>query len=223
MPSSGLCLRGSRAAEIGCGARGSPSGRCRLGLALTHRPCSSSPRGSAPTGSVSCPRRPGRCTGAEHSPCAAVPELQLRHCSAAPPPPLSPRGPPRPLWPCRLRTAGGTDGQRREDYRTRALDPCLCASSLRAQEPASEGRDLGGVGGGAWRRGRGLYGGGVGAGLGAAGWVGPEAETGAGPWGNGVGGALGAWARLPVCCGHFLTPRGVGVAGQWHLRPHGLG
>lgn len=50
-----------------------------------------------------------------------------------------------------------------------------------------------------------------------------EAESGAEPWGNGVGGALDAWARLPVCCGHFLTPRGVGVAGQWHLRPHGLG
>lgn len=175
LSSSGLRLRGSRAAEIGCGARGSPNGRCRLGFALTHRPCSSSPRGSAPTGSVSCPRRPGRCTGAEHSPCAAVPELQLRRYSAAPPPPPSPRprGPPRPLWPCRLRTAGGTDGQRREDYRTRVREACLCASSLRAQEPASEGRDLGGVGGGAWRRGRGLYGGGV------RGWA----------WSRGVGGA----------------------------------
>lgn len=181
LPSSGLCLHGSRAAEIGCGARGSPSGRCRLGLALTHRPCSSSPRGSAPTGIVSCPRRPGRCTGAEHSPCAAVPELQLRHCSAARPPPLSPRGPPRPLWPCRLRTAGGTDGQRREDYRTRAREACLCASSLRAQEPASEGRDLGESEAGPGDVGGVYTEAGSGAGLGAAGWVGPEAETGAGP------------------------------------------
>lgn len=76
------------------------SGECRR----THRPCSASPPGSAPTGSASCSGRSQvLCTRVERGPRPAAPGPQSRNRPAEPllPPMRRPHGsPPPPPWPC---------------------------------------------------------------------------------------------------------------------------
>lgn len=132
LPSSGLAFSAgaTHATEVGCrdwvGTGVVLEWTAEAG-ARTHRPCSSSPRGSAPTGSVSCPRwleQPGQCTDAERNRRAAVPEPQPRRRPAAPPPPSPrPHGRPRPPWPCCHQIASGTDSQRREVQGRTPADP----------------------------------------------------------------------------------------------------
>lgn len=150
------------------------------GRRRTHRPCSASPPGSAPTGSASCPGLSQvPCTRLERGPRPVAPGPQSRTRPAEPllPPMRRPHGsPPPPPWPCfpppscewrpgaealpRLSSAGG---------RLPASEHVAARPTLRPPR----GRGLGGAGP---RRRRG-----------SCGWAGPG-PAGAGPGRQGRGG-----------------------------------